>query len=137
MAALKSLGTLLHDSGWTGALVQAGVASPGTAESFLTASSITRTRLMHQTTACSLYKLLKAAYTEYCNDTVETNGERLSFDGWCESRKLRSPQFVFWHLVLSMELVMLLLIRSFREANFNLYCQSVAELVPYFLQTIT
>ncbi|KAJ8351073.1 hypothetical protein AAFF_G00156320 [Aldrovandia affinis] len=31
-----------------------------------------------------------------------------------------------------MELVILLLIRSFREANFFLYCQSLAELIPYF-----
>ena len=38
MAALKSIGTLLRDSGWTGALVEAGIASPGTADSFLTAS---------------------------------------------------------------------------------------------------
>ena len=32
MAALKSIGTLLRDSGWTGALVEAGIASPGTAD---------------------------------------------------------------------------------------------------------
>ena len=31
MAALRSLGSLLKDSGWTGALVEAGVASSGTA----------------------------------------------------------------------------------------------------------
>ena len=71
MAALKSIGTLLRDSGWTGALVEAGIASPGTADSFLTASSITRTRQMHQITACSLYKLLKAAYTDYLKETEE------------------------------------------------------------------
>ena len=34
MAALKSLGTLLEDSGWTGAIVKAGLASFGTANSF-------------------------------------------------------------------------------------------------------
>ena len=34
--------------------------------------------------------------------------------------------------VLSVELVILLLIRSFREANFILYCHSLAELIPYF-----
>ena len=55
MAALRSIGTLLQDSGWTGALVEAGITSSGTAESFLTASSITKTRQMHQITACSLY----------------------------------------------------------------------------------
>lgn len=32
MAALKSIGTLLQGSGWTGALVEAGVALPGTAD---------------------------------------------------------------------------------------------------------
>ncbi|KAI4802927.1 hypothetical protein KUCAC02_006494 [Chaenocephalus aceratus] len=34
MAALRSVGTLLKDSGWTGTLVEAGIASAGTAESF-------------------------------------------------------------------------------------------------------
>ena len=31
MAALRSIGTLLQDSGWTGALVEAGITSSGTA----------------------------------------------------------------------------------------------------------
>ena len=35
MAALKTLGDLLEGSGWTGALVQAGVATSGTADLFL------------------------------------------------------------------------------------------------------
>ncbi|KAJ8415350.1 hypothetical protein AAFF_G00423300 [Aldrovandia affinis] len=93
MAALKSIGTLLQDSGWTGALVEAGIASPGTADSFLTVSSITRTRQMHQITGCSLYKLLKAAHMDYSKETDEQPEE---------------------------------------EANFFLYCQSLAELIPYF-----
>ena len=54
MAALKSLGTLLEDSGWTSAIVEAGLASSGTAESFLTASSVTKTRQAHQITSCTL-----------------------------------------------------------------------------------
>ena len=33
LAALRSIGTLLRDRGWTGALFEAGVASSGTAES--------------------------------------------------------------------------------------------------------
>ena len=130
MAALKSIGTLLRDSGWTGALVEAGIASPGTADSFLTASSINRTQQMHQITACSLYKLLKAAYTDYLKETEEQPKE--VFETWCECHKQHSPMFHFWYMVLSLELVILLLIRSFREANFILYCQSLAELIPYF-----
>ena len=44
MAAFSSIGSLLKGSGWTSVLTNAGVASSGTAESFLTASSVTRTR---------------------------------------------------------------------------------------------
>ena len=75
MAALKSIGTLLQSSGWTGALVEADLATSGTAESYLHASSVTRTRQMHQVTACSLYKLLKDAYSYYCStdDAVPTS----------------------------------------------------------------
>ena len=91
MAALKSIGSLLKESGWTGALVEAGLACSGTAESFLTASSITRTRQIHQITACSLYQLLKAAYTDYCKETAKNSEELLSFDAWCEKRKPESP----------------------------------------------
>jgi len=54
LAALRTLGDLLKCSGWTSALVQAGVASAGTADSFLSASHITRTRRAHQVTACAI-----------------------------------------------------------------------------------
>ncbi|KAJ8364285.1 hypothetical protein SKAU_G00131160 [Synaphobranchus kaupii] len=132
MAALRSIGNLLQGSGWTGALVEAGVASSGTAYSFLSASSITRTRQVHQITACCLYKLLKAAYTDYCTDSTEHPDRVLSFEDWCERYKQQSPQFQFWDLVLSIELVIFSLIRAFREANFTLYCQALSELIPYF-----
>ena len=132
MAAMTSLGTLLHGSGWTGALVEAGVASSGTAESFLSAASVTRTRQMHQVTASSLYKLLRTAYTDYCAEKANNNEQALEFEEWCDLRRQQSPQFHFWHMVLSMELVIFLLIRSFREANFVLYCQALHELIPYF-----
>lgn len=87
---------------------------------------------MHQITACSLYKLLKAAYTDYSKETDEQPEEVPSFEAWCEQRKQESPQFHSWYMVLSKERVILLLIQSFREANFSLCCQSLAELIPYF-----
>ena len=62
MAAFRSLGTLLQSSGWTGALVEAGVASSGRADSFFSASNVTKTRHMHEVTACCLYMLQKKAY---------------------------------------------------------------------------
>ena len=44
MAALKTLCDCLRRSGWVQALVQAEIATPGTADSFLRAAHITRTR---------------------------------------------------------------------------------------------
>ena len=55
MASLKYIGTLLQSSGWTSAIVEADIASSGSAESFLSASSVTRTREAHQITARCLY----------------------------------------------------------------------------------
>ena len=68
MAALKMLRDLLECSRCTGALIQAGIATPGTANSFLRASHVTRTQRAHQVTASSLYLLLKRAYMEYIKD---------------------------------------------------------------------
>ena len=128
MAALKSIGTLLEDSGWISAIVAGGVASSGTAESFLTASSVTRTRLAHQITACTLYKLMRGAYEDYCSENIST----LSFDEWHDQQLLVSPQFQIWHLVLDMELIIFTLIRSFREGNYILYRAALSALIPYF-----
>ena len=91
--------------------------SSGTAESFLTKSSITRTRQIHPITSWILYQLLKGAYTDYCTEAAENSEEVSSFDVWCEKRKRESPQLQSWHLVLYMELVIILLIRAFREAT--------------------
>ena len=135
MAALKSIGSLLQDSGWTSALVEAGVASSGTAESYLSASSVTRARQAHQITACCLYKQRKAAYNSYSRDASQSPQNALDFEEWCKKRRLESPQFAFWDLVLALELTILTLIRSFREADFCLYREALAELLPYFLQT--
>ena len=62
--ALKSIGVLLQGSGWTSALVEAGIATAGTAESFLSACSISKTRQAHKITSACLYKVLKTATIE-------------------------------------------------------------------------
>ena len=45
---MEYFGDYLEGSGWTTALTQANVASSGTADSFLSASHLTRTRHGHQ-----------------------------------------------------------------------------------------
>ena len=71
--------------------MEAGIASHGTAKSFLIASNI-RTRQMHQITECSLYKVLKAAHTDYLEEV-------LSFETWSEERTFQSPQFLVYDTI--------------------------------------
>ena len=48
MAGLKVIGDWLEDCGWVEAIVQAKIASEGTADSFVKVSHVTRTRHAHQ-----------------------------------------------------------------------------------------
>ena len=98
MAALKTLGDLLEGSGWTGALVQANVASPGTADSFLKASHVTRTRRAHQVTTGSLYLCLEMAYTEY-RKNVKEGSRVMSLEDWRTERAAACPHFGFWSIM--------------------------------------
>jgi hypothetical protein len=79
MAALTTLGDLLDGSGWTNVLTQAGIATAGTADSFLKGAHVKRTRHTHQVTSSALSSLLHTAYDMY---SMETSAP-LSFDDWC------------------------------------------------------
>jgi hypothetical protein len=65
MAAFKTLGDWMAGSGWPEALSRAKVASSGTADSFLKASHVTRTRHAHQVKSAALYQLLHIGYHKY------------------------------------------------------------------------
>ena len=51
---------------------------------------------------------------------LEESGKALSFEEWWGQSRENSPQFLFWDLILVMELIVFSLIRSFKEAYFNL-----------------
>ena len=127
MVALKMLGDLLEDSGWTGALVRAGITTSGVADSFLKGAHVTRTRRAHQVTASSLFLLMKEAYDEYARDANEV----LAFKEWCDMKASACPQFLFWQIVLQLELHVLLFVRSIREGDFHLYIAALKKLVPW------
>lgn len=131
MAGLKVIGDWLEDTGWVEALVQAKVASAGTADSFLKASHVTRTRHAHQVTASSLHILLKKSYACY-TDLLEPDGQPEAFDDWCTRRNQESPQFQFWYMALQLELLVLTYVRSLRAANFPLYMDCLTQLAPWF-----
>ena len=87
MASLATIGDLLDDSGWTHALALANIATPGTAESFLKTTYVTRTRHAHQVAASALSILLHTAYGAYSCEKSEPK----SFDEWCVNRVEVSP----------------------------------------------
>ena len=130
MAAYKVLGDWLKDSGWIEALDESKVATPGTAESFLIGSHVSKTRHAHEVTACTLFILMKNAYEEY----VESDPQGLieTFDIFKARRMEESPQFHYWAIALELELTVLLFIRSIREGNFNLYVSSLKKLAPWY-----
>jgi len=102
MAALKVLGDWLEDSGWIEALVQANVASAGTAESFLKASHVKRSRLAHEVTASSLHILLKKAYACHV-ESLQQDDQSISFEEWYKECSQQSPHFKFWHTIYNLE----------------------------------
>lgn len=72
MAILTTLGDWLRVSGWTQALLQAEVAVSGTADSFLNASLIGKTRRPHQITVAALYSLQHKVCEDYRQTLPET-----------------------------------------------------------------
>ena len=124
MAPWSMLGDILEDSGWTTALIEAEVASSGTADSFLKVSHLTRTRHAHQLTLLTLQKLQQEAFMQFENSA--------SADDWRKDMLKRSPTFMFWDLIMRYETLILIFIRAHRERNFSLYVEVLEKLILLF-----
>ena len=131
MAAYKALGVWLKDSGWTAMLNEAGVATDGTAESFLEGKYYTRTRRAHQVTAACLYILMMEAFKNYrrCHHPPLA---LLDFDRWVEARSAACPMFAYWLSVMRFELSVFSFERAHRTRDFSLYLAAIDELLPWF-----
>ena len=131
MFILQLLGIWLDGSGWTNALVQASVASPGTADSFIHASHVTKSRHAHEVTVVSLYTLLQSAYKQYIGCCASSQTAPLQFDAWCAERVGQSVNFSYWLKTLELQLLLLLFVRSLREGNFDLYVETMIKVMPW------
>ena len=107
-AIWNTLGDYLDSSGWTIALHQAGVASSGTADSFLSAAHLTRTRHGHQVSALTLSKLQHNAFLS--NEGFHDEEK----EAWRQQMVEKIPTFHFWDTVLRMELMGLIFVRAHR-----------------------
>jgi len=132
MAALKTLGDWLQGSGWVQALVQAEIASAGTADSFLRTSHVSRTRRAHQVTTAALFTLQQNAYNHYHDQLDNAHDEQLKFDDWCKQQVITCPQFNYWATVLQLELTVLVYVRFLRQASFQMYMDALTELATWF-----
>ena len=119
-------GSWLAGSGWTDAVAQAGITISARAESLVTLAHITPTRYAHQVTASSLYTLQHRAYKKYS----ESEKDAPPFPEWCNHQAGKFLQFQFWNMTLKFELLILILVRSFRESDFRLYTAVLKEITP-------
>ena len=93
----------MESSGWTSAFAQAGIASSGTADSFLNASHLTRTGSVHQISALALSKLQQEAFLH--SEFVEAEYNDSFKETWRQAAISKSPTFQFWDTVLRMEIL--------------------------------
>ncbi len=105
MALWSTLGDFLDSSGWTAALCEAGIATSGTADSFLHASHLMRTRHSHQVTLLALSNLQHEAWQK-----ASQEGE--SFEAWKQRMTSKSPTFKYWEIVRQFEILVCVFIRA-------------------------
>ena len=122
MCMWNMLGDYLACSGWTTALTDAGIATCGTADSFLKSSHLTRTP--HQITCVALHELQQEAFV------LLADGE--SFEQWRRDMVKESPTFQYWDTILFIEISVLIFVRAHREKNFPLYVEALESIMGYF-----
>ena len=88
-------------------------------------------RHAHQVTAATLYILQRRAYSSYLS-SIENELHVDDFESWCAKKCRLHPQFQYWSLTLKLELLILSYVKSLRMSDFNLYVDSISELVPWF-----
>ena len=113
--------------------VQAEIATPGTADSFLRAAHVTRMRRAHQITATTLHILQRRAYTR-CMTDFDDAEDLPEFEDWCHRRAKDTPppHFQYWATVLELDMLVLIYVLSLLQASFAMYLAALTELVPWF-----
>ena len=123
MAYLSALRDWLNYSGSVAAITNSETAKGSVEESFLSGSKVLKTRYAHQTTLSALEILLKRTY----------NGEAPTqpFQEWRRNKEDKYPQFNFWSLIRSMDMLLLRFVRSLESKNFKLFVEPFEEMLPF------
>ena len=124
----ETIGNYLDSSGWTDAIIKAGITTPGTADSFLRCSHLTRTRHMHQVSALAVATLQQEAFLTMCDESSEK-----AMENWRTEMIEKSPTFQFWDTILHLELLGLIFVRAHRRKDFKLYVEVLKAITPCFV----
>ena len=127
MAFMSAIGDWLEDSGWTAALSNAKVSTPGN-QSLVSGHDVAITKYCHQVTACALHQLMHQSFNE-CASTDHNSS--ILFGTWRSEMEVKIPQFQFWSIALKMQLDYLLFLRAIRSGDFRLYKFSISKLLPW------
>ncbi|KAJ8896755.1 hypothetical protein PR048_002100 [Dryococelus australis] len=121
LAAFRMAGKWLEGSGFTSVLIDAGVTTQRKADYVLKVSHIKISRYSHEVTAAAIRLLQQLDYQEHkLNDTDLL-------------LRVVSPMLQYRDIVLKIELCILTILRSIREANFQLYMNTLIPLAPWFI----
>lgn len=125
MAMWNTYGNYLEAAGWTTALTETGITSSSTADSFLNASHLTRTRHAYQVSVLALAKLQQDAFLDMVNEGPHDEKTK---DAWRQDMITKSPTFQYWDTILNMKIQGLIFVRAHREQDFPLYAESLKTL---------
>ena len=87
-------------------------------------NEIKRARYTLHITLCSLFKLLDEAMPDTPTDMSPYN--------WLEQKSNASSSCLYWKLVIDLELIILMYIRSIREGDFKLHIEVLYLLLSWF-----
>ena len=98
---------------------KADVATAGTAESFIQTSTSKKNKI------CTPNEC-------QCIDThAQWRAWANTFGNWCVKQVEASPQSQYWFIVMQLELLTLVYVRSLRDSNLSLYFATPAALAPW------
>uniref|UniRef100_UPI00358F200E folylpolyglutamate synthase, mitochondrial-like isoform X2 n=1 Tax=Myxine glutinosa TaxID=7769 RepID=UPI00358F200E len=108
--------------------LQAEIATPGTADSFLRAAHVTRTRRAHQITAAALHVLQHRAYERHCMTYADDAEDLPEFEDRCHQRGEDIPNFQYWATVLELEMLVLVYVCSLAYTfDFAIFCPNISS----------
>ena len=104
MATLNMSGKWLDGSGWSSALVEAGITTCGRVAVPLSSSHVKHFCYAHQVIVASLHILQIKAYHNYCEEK-SVSKELLLLEVWSQSKKQQHPPFCYYSIVMELELL--------------------------------